>query len=168
MFQHVRLVLALVAAAALAGCEFNRFGGRSPDESAVSAEDWVEGASPVAVADLEALWDRSKDVLANAGFAIDEQRTRYADRIIATRWNTMLSPQRFEGRRLRIWVRMQESGAGRWLVAAAVQGQRNVDIDHPSEPAGAKWEDIASDKARADVILYMIESGFREPGAATK
>jgi hypothetical protein len=45
-----------------------------------------------------------------------------------------------------------------------VQLQRNVDVDNPSNPATAVWEDTPPSETRSKVILYRIESGFPEPG----
>src|SRR5262245_18035312 len=96
------------------------------------------------------------------GQAIDRDRTRYDQKQMVTHWDTRLAPNRFEGKRTRAWIRFEPLKSGEWSVAVAVQMQRNADIDQPSAASQAKWEDTESNTARAGVLLWKIESGFRE------
>jgi hypothetical protein len=150
-----------VAASLLAGgCKSVPFLGGDPDAVTVEAADYTESRTPIPDADLDALWERAQQVVSGEGLAVDDSRTRYAERRIVTRWNTILSPQRFEGRRSRVWIGFRQQGGG-WIASVAVQVQRNSDIDNPSDPARCNWEVQPNDAARAGVILWKIESGFR-------
>ncbi len=151
--------LLLVAGAALSACEGSSFFYAGADNETVGDPDYAVG-KPVAGADIDALWDRAQQVLATQGYAVDGTRTRFADRVIVTRWNTLLSPVRFEGVRTRAWVRFGQAPEGGWIVRVAVQKQRNADIDQPSNELVAKWEAQPADSARAGVLLWQIESGF--------
>jgi hypothetical protein len=156
--------LAFGAAFATAGCaEIPRIFSGNADDVSVGDGDWVESATPLSDVELEALWDRANQVMANVGYTVDTTNTKYSQRTVASQWNAQLSPYRFEGRRTRGWIRLTEPTAGRFVVGAAVQVQRNSDIDQPSNAAVAKWEDQPADKSKANVLLYLVESGFREP-----
>jgi hypothetical protein len=159
-------VAVLLCAGALAGCssEMSPFARRMAETATVSESEWISDGTPLPGADLEALWDRTKDVLGAQGYAVDGNLTNYAARTIITRWRVSLSPIRYEGRRTRAWVRFQEPNPGEWTVSAAVQSQQNTDIDSPGELTLAKWEQLENDVPKTNVLLYLIESGFREAG----
>ena len=131
----------------------------NPDEEPAAKEDFVESKEPLKGVEFDALWERSEHVLATEGFGIDRGRSSYAEREMVTHWDTLLAPNRFEGKRTRAWVRLRESPPGSWIVGVAVQVQHNADIDQPSSASQAQWEDIAGNQARASVILWKIESG---------
>ena len=152
------LGLALVAG----GCEASGFFKGNADERTVDEADYAQSEGPVKGAELDELWDRARLVVGNEGLSVDESRTKFADRQMITRWNTFLAPQRFGGRRTRAWIRFRQDPAGGWVPGVAVQVQRNADMDAPYSAANAAWEDQPADKARADVLLWKIESGFRE------
>jgi len=161
----------IVAAALLsAGCATSPFGGNK-DNIAVAADDFVESESPLVGADLDGLWERGKQVLGVEGYAVDGERTNFADRELVTRWNAVLGMNRYEGYRTRAWVRFKKAadakskGGTTWTIAVSVQRQRNGDIRRPSEISLAQWEEQPSDKQRAGVILWKIESGFHAPGS---
>ena len=61
-------------------------------------------------------------------------------------------------------MKFAQEPEGGWDVSVVVQLQRNIDINNPSNPAEANWEDEAPNVDGANVILDKIESGFREPG----
>jgi hypothetical protein len=164
--MNAKTALLLLLSCAASACDSTRFLIGEGDGRVVDSEEYVE-TSPIPGTDLDALWERSQGVLGMHAYEIDSTRTRFADRQIVTRWKESLSPARFQGSRTRAWVRFREANPGEWTAAVAVQRQRNVDIDHPTEPANAKWEEQPTDTARsaAEVILWKIESGFRLPGA---
>ncbi len=154
------LALALLLAPALGGCERYAIFGGNPDLILVDDEDFLRSEKPLAVAELEGLWERARQVLVTEGWAIDTYATSYADRSMVTRWNTFLAPTRYEGIRSRTWVRFEPAGEGLWTVAVAVQRQHNSDIDAPLDPSHCEWEEQDSDQARSGVLLWKIEAGF--------
>jgi hypothetical protein len=99
------------------------------------------------------------------GYLIDGEETSFADRELVTRWNLVLAMNRYEGYRTRAKIRIRPVTKNTWSVGVQVQRQRNTDINNPSEPLLAKWEIQPADRARAGVILWKIESGFRAPGS---
>ena len=135
------------------------------DSSEAGDADFVRGPSPLKGVEFDALWARAEWVLTMEGQAIDRDRTRYDQRQMVTHWDTRLAPNRFEGKRSRAWIRFEPLKGGDWSVAVAVQMQRNADIDQPSAASQAKWEDQPSNTAKADVLLWKIESGFRQDAA---
>jgi hypothetical protein len=163
-----RLAALLVSSLAFAavGCDSTRIHIGNPDEKTVGSDQFVE-TTPISDVELDALWERSQVVLGMQGYQTNAKRSRYAEREIVTHWREQLAPNRFEGSRTRAWVRFREAKPHSWVVAVAVQRQRNEDIDHPTESESAKWEDSPSEGSRsaAEVLLFKIESGFRQPGA---
>jgi hypothetical protein len=135
------------------------------DSTRADDEDYVHGPAPLKGAEFDALWARAELVLTMDGQQIDRDRTRYDQRQMVTHWDTRLAPNRFEGKRSRAWIRFEPLKSGDWDVAVAVQMQRNADIDQPSAASQAKWEEAPSNTARADVLLWKIESGFRDENA---
>ena len=43
--------------------------------------------------------------------------------------------------------------------------QRNADIDDPSNPVAAQWEEEAVDATRTERIVWRIENSFRKEGS---
>jgi hypothetical protein len=165
------LAVAVALAAPLPGCiEPTQLGllRGDPDAREVGAGDWVESGSPLTGVAYEALWDRAKSVIGAEGLAVDDSRTDYATQLIVTRWDTLLAPNRFEGYRHRVWIRFTQPAPEQWSVGVAVQKQNNADMDAPTNPANARWEDKPADVTRAGVLLWKIESGFRAPGQSVR
>jgi hypothetical protein len=165
--MHTRIGTALLLGVATlaAACDSSRILSGNPDEATPDAKDYVESEKPLPGADLDALWDRARQVVSGEGLSVDEAKTKFSSHVLVTRWNTFLSPQRFEGQRKRAWIQFHRDAAGGWIAGVAVQSQRNADIDAPSNAANCKWEAQAYDPARAGVLLYKIESGFRDAAA---
>ena len=161
--MSTRFTLVLLAVAA-ASCKGGLLQG-GPDHASVSDGDFVETAAPLKGADLDALWARGELVLGMEGYTIDAEETSFAERELVTRWNNVLGLNRYAGYRTRAWVRLVPATPDSWKVSVAVQRQRNGDIRNPSEAMKAKWEVQPADRARAGVILWKIESGFRAPGS---
>lgn len=168
MKRRLGLLFVLSCAIAPAGCESTEIFRGNPSESPVAAEEYVSGPAPLVGVELDALWDRAGQVLAMDCDGVDSERSSFADREMVSHWITLLAPNRFEGKRSRAWVKFREVAPGSWVVSAAVQTQRNVDIDQPSAASQAKWEEVASNQGRADLIVWKIESGFRDAPRATK
>jgi hypothetical protein len=165
--MHTRIGLGVVLAAAglLSGCDSSRLFTGDPEAATPESKNYVESEKALPNADLDSLWDRAQQVVSGEGLSVDESKTKFASHVIVTRWNTFLSPQRFEGNRKRAWIRFKKDPAGGWIPGVAVQAQRNADIDAPSNGANARWEEQAYDPALAGVLLWKIESGFREIAA---
>ncbi len=157
-------IAATFVALVLAGCSDTIIFQGNPDNAKVADEDFVESAV-LPGADLDGLWERSEQVVAMEGYEVDGTRTHFADREMATHWNAVMGMNRYEGYRTRAYVRFRKSKKGEWSVGVLVQRQRNIDIRRPSEEVMATWEEQPADKARAGVLLWKIESGFREPGS---
>ena len=162
--MHKLLGLALVAVLA-ASCDTPMAFRGNPDDAGVPKDSFVEGGAPLTGVDLDALWDRAQQVIAMEGLGIDDGKTRFADRLIVSRWSTHLTISRFEGYRTRTWVRLRQGKAGEWTAGVSVQRQKNMDIKQPSEELAAQWEDAPPENGRAAKILWKIESGFRVQGA---
>ncbi len=163
-----KLLPALFVAAlglSVGACETGGLFRGNPDNSVAADTDYVETKAPITSATLDALWEQARDVIANEGTDVDSKRTRFADRTMVTLWDTHLAPNRFEGRRTRLWVRFREAKPGQWVVGVAAQRQVNEDIDAPTEAAHAVWVDRPAVEARAGVVLFKIEAAFREPDA---
>lgn len=135
------------------------------DTATADDEDYVRNEKPLRGVEFDALWARAEWVLTMEGAFVDRDLTRFDRREMVTHWDVQLAPNRYEGRRSRTWIRIEEPKKGEWNVAVAVQVQRNADLDHPSNLGNAKWEAVASNTARAGVLVWKIESGFREAGA---
>jgi hypothetical protein len=161
--MNKRLV-ATFAALALAACSDTQIFQGNPDNAKVADEDFVE-STELKGADLDGLWERAEQVVMIEGYEVDGTRTHFADREMATHWNAVMGMNRYEGYRTRAYVRFHKSKKGEWTVGVLVQRQRNIDIRRPSEEVMATWEEQPADKARAGVLLWKIESGFREPGS---
>ena len=131
------------------------------DSNEADDGDYVRGPATIKDVEFDALWARAEWVLTMEGQAIDRDRTRYDRKEMVTHWDTRLAPTRFEGKRSRAWIRFEPLKPGEWNVAVAVQMQRNADIDQPSTASQAKWEETESNTARASVLVWKIESGFR-------
>jgi hypothetical protein len=159
--------LALPVLLALAACETTELFRGDPSKSVAEDEDFVATEEPLAEVDLEHLWARASEVLTRQGYPVSSDASSFARREMVSHWNTLLAPNRFEGRRSRAWVRFEETAPRAWTVSAAVQVQRNVDIDQPSTLSQAQWEDVAGKPELAEVILWKIAAGFRDPGAET-
>ena len=154
-------VLALTGCVSVTGCESSvMYSGA--DAAEADDGEYVRGPAPLKDVDFDALWSRAEWVLTMEGASIDRDRTRYDQRQMVSHWDTQLAPNRFEGRRSRAWIRFEQANQGEWRVAAAVQVQRNADLDQPSAAATAKWEATKPNLARAAVLVWKIESGFRE------
>jgi hypothetical protein len=148
----------------LAACDTTKIFRGDPDEATSKESEFVGSATPLKNADIESLWEASDTVLRMEGYQIDTSRTAYEKREMYTHWEAHLAPNRFEGKRHRAIVKFTKAPEGGWMVSVVVQMQRNIDINNPSNPAEANWEEMAPAATRAGVILYRIESGFREPG----
>lgn len=160
------LLLTLSGAGCLgsAGCDTTSIFQGNPDDAAVATGDLVESPKPLKDVTLDALWNGAEQVLGMEGYQIDQSRTRYDEREMVTHWNTLLAPTRYEGKRHRAVVRFRQNAEGEWIVGVAVQVQKNTDINAPSNAANAHWEDMKGNENKANVLLWRIESGYREPG----
>lgn len=158
--------MTVLCALAPLGCETTELFQGSNTDSPISPDEYVSGPTPLVGVELDALWDRASQVLAMDCEGVDTDHTSFTAREMVSHWITRLAPNRFEGKRSRAWVKFTEVTPGSWQVSAAVQVQRNVDIDQPSVQSQARWEEVASNQGRANLIVWKIESGFRDnPGA---
>jgi hypothetical protein len=160
MRRNVFSALFALAAAGCAGCESSIMYSDA-DSTEADDRDYVRGPTTIKNVEFDALWSRAEWVLQMEGQAIDRDRTRYDLKQMVTHWDTRLAPTRFEGKRSRAWIRFEPLQPGEWNVAVAVQMQRNADIDMPSAASQAKWEEAESNVSRASVLVWKIESGFR-------
>ncbi len=167
MNRRLGLCFAVLCSFAPLGCETTEIFRGNPADSPAPAEAFVSGPAPLVGVELDSLWDRASQVLAMDCEGVDTEHTSFASREMVSHWITRLAPNRFEGKRSRAWVKFKEVAPGSWAVSAAVQVQRNVDIDQPSAISQAKWEEIASNEGRANLILWKIESGFRDSPGGT-
>ena len=164
MRTGLRLISAAFLGLSIAACDTTRIFRGDPDDATSKPSEYLGSATPLKGADLESLWEASDSVLRMEGYTIDSNRTSYPKREMFTHWDAFLASYRFEGKRHRAIVKFTEAPEGGWMVSVVVQMQRNIDINNPSNAAEANWEEMAPAASRASVILYKIESGFREPG----
>jgi hypothetical protein len=166
MRTRLRLLpVALIALAATGcpGCDTTRIFRGDPDDMTSKASEYRDSSTPLKGTDLDTLWEAADNVLRMQGYAIDTHRTKYENREMYTHWETRLAPNRFQGWRRRAIVKFYDEKEDGWRVAVVVQVQRNDDIENPSNPAQARWKDMPADSDKAGIILYRIESGFRDP-----
>jgi hypothetical protein len=157
-----RLLPAALLVLALGACDTTRIFRGNPDDASSKESEYVTSPTPLKDTDLESLWDASDNVLRMEGWSIDSERTAYESHEMVTHWESHLAPNRFEGKRKRAVVKFAKAPEGGWNVSVVVQTQRNIDIDNPSNPANANWEDQPADERKAGAILYKIEMGFRD------
>lgn len=149
------------AATIVAGCLLTA--GCKTDNAPPDDDDYRLGES-IFVPEFDTLWERAKVTVMTEGWAVDEEETRFSERLIASNWAVRLAPARFEGNRTRAWVAFEEEDPTHWRVRVAVQRQRNKDIEDPLNLMTAQWEDQPMDEDRAMVLLWKIEAAFRTPG----
>jgi hypothetical protein len=81
---------------------------------------------------------------------------------MVTKWNTIMAMLRFDGVRRRAHLEFVPVADSRWIVRCAVIKQRNADIDDPTNPVMAQWEDAGPDPGRTGRLLYRIRGGLVE------
>lgn len=166
-FRHLALVAVLAASAG--ACETTHLFSGDPEMQIPKAAEWLRG-EPFTAPSFDSIWERATDVLMGEGYRIDESGTSASRGEIRTGWVTHLAPTRYQGKRRRVWVRIepvQSSGGGtaadakQWRIAVVALRQRNADIDDPSNPVSAQWEADGVDETRTALLQWKMEQPFR-------
>lgn len=151
--RHPLIVLATLV---LVSCTIPS-GGRPTEEE-------MSYSKPLDVPGREVVWIWVTQELSNAGYRLDTLHSSAAAGEFETQWDTMPSPQRYNGIRRKVVGSLLESveEPGKYVVMLGVWQQRNKDIENPLEMTTADWEDQEPDVGAADVLIYRIESRLEQ------
>ena len=162
--RSLALAFAGLALVSLGGCETTVLFPANPENQTPSDGEWQE-TEPLAATSFDLLWQRTRATLEDLDYQIDDNRTHVDDRVIVTKWNTIMAMLRFDGVRRRAHVEFVPAEDGRWVIRCAVIKQRNADIDDPTNPVMAQWEDAGPDPGRTGRLLYRLRGGLMDAPA---